>query len=286
MIFRRDYYLFACTLLGTLVATATTATGFSSKNNNNKNDSHQPSLDRRPTLSRSEARQVYDKFAAQKQGHIGGTDAGSGYGGPAVSALLEMANFEQASVVLDYGCGQGKLAELVLNRLPNGHLLFWRGVDQSPGMVSRFRERCVNKFGSKRCSIELVPNEMNLLVDPHSVDRFVSTYCLDLLSEEDMYKVLDLAQESLKPETGLLLLAGITHGYRFSLQTFFMTVVWELLYRLSNKTRKIVGGCRPQTLSPYLKARGWRIEKLMHTLPSGFPWMVSEVICARPPIAS
>ncbi len=74
------------------------------------------------------------------------------------------------------------------------------------------------------------PNQ--LTVEPGSVDRFVSTYCLDLLSEEDMYDVLDLAQRSLHPEKGLLLLAGITWGYRSSLKTLCMTAVWECLYQV------------------------------------------------------
>ena len=46
-----------------------------------------------------------------------------------------------------------------------------------------------------------------------------------------------------------------------------------------------VGGCRPQALEPYLLARGWRVEARTDTLPSGFPWMASEVIAARPPQA-
>ena len=62
-----------------------------------------------------------------------------------------------------------------------------------------------------------------------------------------------------------------------------MTLVWELLYRFR---RKVVGGCRPQHLAPYLRAKGWRIVKEVRTLPSGFPWMASEVLAARPPLAS
>ena len=115
---------------------------------------------------------------------------------------------------------------------------------------------------------------------PRSVDRFVSTYCLDLMSEDDMYRVLDLAEGSLKPDTGLLLLAGITWGYRASWNTSLMTAIWEILYSVR---RTKVGGCRCQRLEPYLKAKGWRIRNVVTTLPQGFPWMVSEVILARPP---
>ena len=239
-------------------------------------------FDARPTLSRSDARDVYNKFAVE--GHAGGKDADSGYGGPAITALIEMADFESANVVLDYGCGQGKLAELIFSTLPSAttNNLQWRGIDQSPKMAQRFQERC-GKF--EGCSVELLesgdPNDVSVETMKKSVDRFVSTYCLDLLSEEDMYKVLDLAQKTLHPERGLFLLAGITWGYKSSIKTFLMTSVWEILYQVS---RKKVGGCRPQRLVPYLEARGWRVEKVVQTMPNGFPWMVSEVVSARPPL--
>lgn len=231
--------------------------------------------DARSVLSRADARAVYDRFA--EKGHIGGKDSSSGYGGPAVQAILTMAAFSHATSVVDYGCGQGKLAELVLGQQPH---LRWRGVDQSPRMVECARER-LNVFGD-RAQVELLaggdPEEV--VVAPGSVDRFVSTYVLDLLSERDMFAVLDKAQQCLHPERGLLLLAGITWGFWDSIRTCFMTLVWELLYRF---TRKTVGGCRPQHLEPYLTAKGWTIVRAVRTLPSGFPWMVSEVVCARPP---
>lgn len=252
-----------------------------------------PSFDNRSVLSRTEAKEVYDHFATV--GHAGGKDASSGYGGPAVVALLKMAKFETAKRVVDYGCGQGKLAELVLkdiiskkkerNNQEQGHV-HWHGVDQSPKMIEKFRERCVDQFSGQdccSCSVDFLesgdPSDLN--VKNSSVDRFVSTYCLDLLSEKDIYEVLDKAEKCLDPNNGLLLLAGITWGYRRSIKTFLMTMVWEILYIVR---RKKVGGCRPQALMPYLKARGWRVQDLEETMPNGFPWMVSEVISARPPL--
>ena len=194
-----------------------------------------------------------------------------------------MAHFESASTVLEFECGQGKLAELVLQR-ETSKSLHWRAIDQSPNMVDRFRQRCVDRFGSERCSVELLksgdPSEISLN-SRQSVDRFVSTFCLDLLSEEDIYKVLDLSQASLHPDRGLILLAGIAWGYRASLQTCVMTLIWEILYKFN---RKRVGGCRPQVLLPYLEARDFRIVACQKTLPNGFPWMVWEVIAARPPM--
>ena len=218
---------------------------------------------------------MYDEFAVK--GHTGGRDASSGYGGPAIQALLTMAAFSDASNVLDYGCGQGKLAELVLGDEPH---ICWRGVDQSPLMVQRSREK-LERFGP-RVQLELLQHgePSAVAVAAGSVDRFVSTYCLDLLSERDMYAVINKAQESLHPQRGLLLLAGITWGYRDSIRTFFMTLLWEILYRFR---RRAVGGCRPQNLGPYLRALGWTDIRVVRTMPRGFPWMVSEVIAARPP---
>ena len=79
----------------------------------------------------------------------------------------------------------------------------------------------LERFGP-RCTVELLPDG-----DPASLaapadggaDRFVSTYCLDLMSETDMMATLDKAEACLHPERGLLLLAGITWAYRMSVRT-------------------------------------------------------------------
>ena len=127
-----------------------------------------------------------------------------------MQALLTLAAFAEAKSVLDYGCGQGKLAELVLSSHPE---LKWRGVDQSPMMIDKAKEKLARFW--PRCSLELLASgdPATLEVPPSgSVDRFVSTYCLDLMSEADMFSVLDKAEACLHPERGLLLLAGITWG--------------------------------------------------------------------------
>jgi SAM-dependent methyltransferase len=241
------------------------------------------SFDRRSTLSRSHARQVYDRLA--EKGHTGGIDASSGYGGQVVEALVEIADFSSAKRVLDYGCGQGKLAEHILSsaELCGVGGIQWHGVDQSPLMVDKFRERCCanSRWPGGDCTVELLVNgDVANVAKMETVDRFVSTYCLDLLSEEDIYKVLDFAEEVLDPQDGRLLLVGITRGYRDSIKTAVMTLVWEFLYIVR---REKVGGCRPQNLKPYLEAKGWQVVILLRTKPSGFPWMTSRVIYARHP---
>lgn len=263
------------------------------------------SFDKRPTLSHQDAVDVYNKFAVS--GHIGGKDSSesSGYGGPAVKALVEMAGFGKTSCVegkassiqkvFDYGCGQGKLAEYVLSimedetnnevseSLTGPNSVKWHGVDQSPEMIARFKERfysCASKKMEASCEYIANGDAAKLLstIPTNSYDRFISTYCLDLLSEEDMYKVLTLAEHLIHPE-GEIILAGITYGWKDSVKTFLMTLGWNLMYRIKPK---VVGGCRPQNLIPYVKEMDWEITKVVRTKPQGFPWMMSEIICARP----
>lgn len=119
---------------------------------------------------------MYDGFAIR--GHIGGKDASTGYGGPAVQALLAMAAFGEAQTVLDYGCGQGKLAEVALAAHPKLH---WHGIDQSPLMVQRAEERLFNFKPRSRIDLLETGNPRDLAVEPRSIDRFVSTYCLWVL---------------------------------------------------------------------------------------------------------
>ena len=280
------------------------------------------SFDNRKTITREQAKSVYNKFALS--GHIAGRDASSGYGGPAVRSLMALADFgvwcdptsssnmeedeqpdehadtttrkdNDANVqessrgiqrVFDYGCGQGKLAERVFHAIsssPQQHSnIHWHGVDQSPEMIAKFQQRLepCNHKSNFHFSSELMkdgnPNQLLNTTPAKYYHRFVSTYCLDLLSEEDMHSVLSLAEHCLHPN-GKLILAGITYGYKDSFKTFWMTLAWEIMYRIRPD---VVGGCRPQRLRPYLEEMGWRVEDEIRTLPVGFPWMVSEVICA------
>ena len=106
-----------------------------------------PTHDARPTLSRAEVRQIYDQFAATDRN--AGQDTESGYGGPAIQALLGFARLEGPQRVYEYGCGKGKLAKLLLERYPG---VTYVGVDASPNMVEQCR-RAVMAFGTERATV-------------------------------------------------------------------------------------------------------------------------------------
>jgi hypothetical protein len=107
---------------------------------------------------------------------------------------------------------------------------------------------------------------------PASYDRFVSTYVLDLLSDDDIRAVLAEATRLLKPG-GLLCLVGLTHGCTPASRV--VARVWSAVHRLSPA---LVGGCRPLDLTPHLQAETWTIRTHRRLSAFGVP---SEVVVAQ-----
>jgi len=107
-----------------------------------------------------------------------------------------------------------------------------------------------------------------------SIDRVVSTYVTDLLSEADTHRLLEEAKRALAPD-GRLCLVGMTRGV--GVLGRVVSGIWSTVHALRPS---LVGGCRPVQHAPLLAATGW---SLVH---SGIvqAWGVSsEVLVARPP---
>jgi ubiquinone/menaquinone biosynthesis C-methylase UbiE len=102
-----------------------------------------------------------------------------------------------------------------------------------------------------------------------SVDHVVSTYVLDLLSDEDIEMVFAEAHRVLTSE-GKLCLASLTKGVTVSSR--LVTFIWLKIFHLR---ASLVGGCRPIRLEPYMDARHWRLEYRNILTPFGVP---SEVV--------
>jgi len=226
--------------------------------------------DTRRVLSRKDAREVYDKHGVKDQVR----DSESVYGGPATEALLAATDFSNARRVFEFGHGSGRLAARLLRQyLPAD--CSYVGVDQSEVMHGLASQRLA-PF-SDRVELLLVSDGEPSTCAPHipdgSVDVFVSTYVLDLLSDEDTAKVLDLAARLLKPE-GQLALTGLTFGSRVGLLLSVATWVWELVHWVAPRT---VGGCRAQNLTEYL-GPCWELRSI--NLVSG-GLITSEVLVCR-----
>jgi ubiquinone/menaquinone biosynthesis C-methylase UbiE len=214
------------------------------------------------TLSHSEAKKFYDRFGLKQDRQF--------YENKAIDDLIANAGFESARSVFEFGFGTGKLAVTLLrNHLPADAR--YVGIDISTTMMDIARER-LKRFGD-RIELRLSYGSIKSGQQSRTIDRFVSTYVLDLLSPEDIKAVLKEAGRILHPG-GLLCLAGLSYGK--SLLSRVVTPIWSGLYSIKPA---ITGGCRPIRITEYIDDSSWRIDhhSIMTTLG-----LASEVFIAAP----
>ena len=125
-----------------------------------------------------------------------------------------------------------------------------------------------------RATVEQCEGSPRFDVAPASLDRIISNYVLDLLSEEDMRLFVAQAERALAPE-GRLCLVSLTHGTTPLSRLFIWG--WERLHALSPR---LVGGCRPIEILDLLADTRWRIEHINVVTALGMP---SEVVVAVKP---
>lgn len=214
------------------------------------------------TLSREEARRVYNRLGK----HL---DSQAFYENRALDLLIQNAQFATARNVFEFGCGTGRFAlRLLSDHLPADAI--YHAVDLSPTMVGITRDRLA-AFGS-RVVVSLSDGSPPAQKPSECYDRFVSTYVLDLLSEQDIALVLREAHRMLKPE-GLLCLSSLSTGSGFASRV--VARLWSAVHRLSPS---LVGGCRPIELADVLSPSEWRLVFHADVAPFAIP---SEVVVAE-----
>lgn len=217
----------------------------------------------RPILTRKEARDFYDRFGRRQ-------DRQAWYENAALDRLRELGEFGSAKNVVEFGCGTGRLAETLLEK----HLsqdATYIGFDLSETMVQLTRKRLV-PFGA-RSSVIRTDGRPRVPLPPTSCDRFVSTYVLDLLSNQDISRTLAQAWKVLRPD-GLLCLTSLTYGT--TLPSRWVVAVWLAIHSLRPS---LLGGCRPIPLADFLGPASWKILYTTTVVSWGVP---SEVLIARP----
>ncbi len=210
-------------------------------------------------LRPSDARAYYDRFGKKQ-------DSQGFYEDPALDDLIARADFGSALSVYELGCGTGKLAA----RLLEGHLpsrARYLGSDVSPVMVGLATGR-LEPFGA-RAQVTLSDGEVRFPVPDHSVDRVVSSYVLDLLSEADIERFFAEAYRVLRP-TGRACIASLTRGV--SLPSRIVSALWMAVFRVSPR---VVGGCRPIRPRSFVDADRWRVVHRRVVTPFAVP---SEVL--------
>jgi ubiquinone/menaquinone biosynthesis C-methylase UbiE len=194
------------------------------------------------TLSPREARAFYDRFGSKQ-------DLQRFYEDPAIDVLLRHSAFETASAVVELGCGTGRLAERLLRQRLSPQATYV-GLDISRTMIELARNRL--RPWADRTKVELTEGSPTLPLNDRTCDRFLSTYVLDLLSEEDIGTALREARRVLIPG-GRLCLAGLTFG-----QTPASRLLCRLWTAVHSMRPQLVGGCRPLRLEAFTGA-DWRV---------------------------
>lgn len=212
-------------------------------------------------LTREEARKFYDRFGRRQ-------DAQGAYEDAALDDLVAHARFDSAGAVFELGCGTGRFAE----RLLESHLppdATYAGVDLSSTMIELARQRLV-PFAD-RASAMLSDGSPEQAMADGSVDRFVSTYVLDLLAEAEIRTVLDEAHRLLAAG-GILAVTGLTRGA--TPVSRVVTALWRFVHRLRPR---LVGGCRPIVARDFLDPSRWEVVHHADVVAWG---VTSEVLVA------
>ena len=215
-----------------------------------------------PTLSREQARRVYDRIGARQ-------DTQAFYEDRATDILVQQGQFAKANRVLEFGCGTGRFALRILSHhLPQ--VAQYRGLDLSPTMVRLARERLA-PFGS-RAEVVLTDGSPPVAEPAASYDRFVSNFVLDLLSEDDIVAVVCEAHRILE-SGGLLCLSSLSTG-----TGSFSRLVSRGWSRVHALRPALVGGCRPLELRSWVPSAQWQLRHHAKLAPFGVP---SEVLVAE-----
>ena len=152
-------------------------------------------------FSHRQAARFYDMLGV-------GLDTQTFYETAALHDLVVHLKLATGRSVVEFGCGTGRLAaELLSVHLPNDATYF--GLDVSNTMVRLAKGRLCPFAG--RAEVRQSDGTPYIDTPDATFDKFISTYVLDLLSDEEIRAVLKEAHRVLKPD-GLLGLVSLTNG--------------------------------------------------------------------------
>jgi demethylmenaquinone methyltransferase/2-methoxy-6-polyprenyl-1,4-benzoquinol methylase len=209
------------------------------------------SLMRANTISRGEARRIYDRLGA-------GLDRTARFEGRAKALALDLLAVTPGHHVLHVGVGAG--AEHVALQRATGAQGLLVGYDMSRGMLAITRRRADTPL----CQGDAA----RLSLRSHQFDRIFSAYMLDLFPLAEIPLVLSEFRRVLRPG-GRLVLVSLTEGVNLPSRLFVAT--WKLVHRMNPC---LLGGCRPLQLAGMLGAAGFAVERHV-VVQRGFP---SEVL--------
>jgi ubiquinone/menaquinone biosynthesis C-methylase UbiE len=175
---------------------------------------------------------------------------------------IELAEINDGQSILEVAVGTGLAFYEIVRRNPNGTNA---GIDLSQGMLAKARKR-TGRLSGANYSLD-TGSAFDLNIENESIDTLLNNYMFDLISFEDMDRILAEFKRVLKKD-GRLILVNMTEGERFG------SKLYDFIYNISPKT---MGGCRGVKLTERLQQQGFRVEKREYHQQMLFP---SEVILA------
>ena len=173
--------------------------------------------------------------------------------GPIVQDMIAHGKFSDANSLFEFGCGTGRLARKLLQDELNGDCKY-SAVEVSGARVAQAEDRLGPWLA--RVSIIHTNGTLNFtnIHEDSKLDRFVSTFVLDLLSNESIAILLREAHRILRPD-GFLCLTGLSKG--ITVASKLVEVLWMTAYRIHPS---LVGGCRPVSLLDNLPREQWALQ--------------------------
>lgn len=174
---------------------------------------------------------------------------------------LAVAHVRDGEDVLEVAVGTGLAFEEVVRANPNGRT---EGVDLTAPMLARARRKVAHLPGAHALQL----GDARALPFPDAAfDLVLNSYMLDLVPESDFPLVLGEFRRVLRPSGRLVLVNMAELPPRLR-----ATFVW--LYR---RAPRLLGGCRPVALAPFVERAGFRIQRRDVVTQLGVP---SELILA------
>lgn len=190
----------------------------------------------------------------------------------ATSSLRAMARLGGASRVLEFGCGTGALGRKMLES-DLADSARYIGIDISETMVEITRKR-LRPWGP-RAEVRHSDGSPDLGdIEDGSIDRIVTTYVFDAISDDYLARLLPAMARVLSPE-GRLCIASLTFGNTPFASS--ITAMWVGMYKCAPSW---LGGCRPLEVAALLRAHGWVVEQRKTITQLA---LTSEVVIAVPP---
>ncbi len=214
-------------------------------------------------FTRQQAKAYYDWFGSKQ-------DMQAFYENAALDDLIEHADFGHAASVFELASGTGRFAQRLLSRhLPS--TATYLGIDLSSTMIGLATRRIAPY--ADRAKVMQSDGVMRFPLPDHSVDRFVSVYLFDILSEDDIRQAIAEAHRVLTPG-GKLCVASLTEGV--TVASRLVSTLWSQAFRLHSS---LVGGCRPLRLDQFFESPDWLLERRNVVVRFGVP---TEVLIAAP----